>query len=873
MKKRVLSCFMALVMMLSLLPMSVLAALGETQASSVSTDSESPIQITKSVSEDGRKITMEAYAKNTVTTTTKTEPLDIVLVLDVSGSMNDPFSDSSNRLSALKNSVRSFIDSVQKNAAESDVNHRIGIVKFASDKKNTVGNETYFGNRNYSQIVKELTDASNAPELESAVNGLRHGGATRADFGMEKAEEALKDGREEAKKVVIMFTDGSTTSSNGFEMQVADDAIKRARDLKNRGVAVYTIGIFEGADPSDTEAPTNAYMNGVSSNYPEAEGYINLGTRVVGDYYFAASDAASLNQVFQKISEEISSLKVNPDANSVLSDILSPYFAFPENATDDVQVSKVRVAGKNGDNYTWGESEDITDRVTVNVTVDGNDKTISVTGFDYKENAVTEKTVNGETEYSGAKLVITFPIEADTSYTQWEEGKKYYPTNQAASMTYKNESDDQAETKLNDSPSVPVTAYKVTYEWDNAPEGAPTPPADGKYYIQGQSYSVDSTQYNPIEKKDTYGNVNGRYTFSGWKVNGEGEVVTGEQAMGTSDVTLKGEWTHTSVAVETHRVTYDPNGGRGTMNDGNSPYVAGSEVTVLKNKFYRSHYRFLYWTTNKDGTGTRYHAGDTFNINANTTLYAQWRHTGGGGGDVKPPVLDTKNHYGYIVGYTDDTVRPNGDITRAEVATIFFRLLTDESRDQYWSQTNSFTDVAADQWYNNAISTLTNAGILDGYEDGTFRPNGKITRAEFATIAVRFFDLSYEGKDLFPDIANHWAREYINQAASAGFVNGYEDGAFRPDNPITRAEAVTLVNRTLKRKPHKHHMLDNMKMWSDNMDKTVWYYEAIQEATNSHEYYMEKNDQGVEYEIWTKILPMRDWPALEKEWSQSNGGK
>lgn len=245
---------------------------------------------------------------------------------------------------------------------------------------------------------------------------------------------------------------------------------------------------------------------------------------------------------------------------------------------------------------------------------------------------------------------------------------------------------------------------------------------------------------------------------------------------------------------------------------------------------------------------------------------------GGGGGGDKPPVLDKENHYGYIVGYTDDTVRPNGDITRAEVATIFFRLLTDESRDQYWSQTNDFSDVAADQWYNNAISTLTNAGILDGYEDGTFRPNGNITRAEFATIAVRFFDLTYEGEDLFPDIANHWAREYINQAASAGFVNGYEDGTFRPDNPITRAEAVTMVNRTLERKPHKAHMLDDMKMWSDNMDKTVWYYEAIQEATNSHEYYMEKNDQNVEYEVWTKILPMRDWPALEKEWSQSNGG-
>ena len=241
-----------------------------------------------------------------------------------------------------------------------------------------------------------------------------------------------------------------------------------------------------------------------------------------------------------------------------------------------------------------------------------------------------------------------------------------------------------------------------------------------------------------------------------------------------------------------------------------------------------------------------------------------------GGGDVEPPVLDTENHYGYIVGYDDGTVRPNGKITRAEVATIFFRLLTDESRDAYWCQTNDFSDVSASDWYNNAISTLTNAGILDGYEDGTFRPNGNITRAEFATIAVRFFDLTYEGEDLFPDISDHWARDYINQAAAAGFVNGYEDGTFRPNNAITRAEAVTLVNRTLERKPHKAHLLDDMIQWPDNMDQTTWYYADIQEATNSHEYYMTTSEQGEEYEIWTELLPMRDWPALEKEWSDAN---
>ena len=260
--------------------------------------------------------------------------------------------------------------------------------------------------------------------------------------------------------------------------------------------------------------------------------------------------------------------------------------------------------------------------------------------------------------------------------------------------------------------------------------------------------------------------------------------------------------------------------------------------------------------------------------------------SGGGGGGGNKPSLNTEDHYGYIVGYpvdyatgepTDDQdrkpVKPQGKITRAEVATIFFRMLTDESRNEYWSQSNDFTDVAADAWYNNAISTMANAGILDGYEDGSFHPNGYITRAEFATIAVRFFDLSYQGEDLFPDIDGHWAQDYINQAADAGIIEGYPDGTFGPQKQITRAEAVTMVNRTLDRHPDPDHFLKDMLVWPDNLDTEAWYYADMQEATNSHEYQMKKDAQGNEYEVWTKILPIRDWEALEKEWSDANSSE
>lgn len=253
------------------------------------------------------------------------------------------------------------------------------------------------------------------------------------------------------------------------------------------------------------------------------------------------------------------------------------------------------------------------------------------------------------------------------------------------------------------------------------------------------------------------------------------------------------------------------------------------------------------------------------------------------GGYTPPPLLNTEDHFAYIVGYpvdyytgekTDDQtkmpVKPQGQITRAEVATIFFRMLTDEARNEYWSQTSSYSDVSVNNWFNNAVCTLSNAGIISGYPDGSFHPNGKITRAEFATIASRFFDVTVSGADAFPDISGHWARQYINEAAAIGIVTGYEDGTFRPQKLITRAEAMTMVNRTLGRAPEKDHLLDDMLKWPDNMDTTQWYYAQVQEATNSHEYQMATASDGTEYEIWTELLPVRDWVAFEKAWSDAN---
>ena len=237
------------------------------------------------------------------------------------------------------------------------------------------------------------------------------------------------------------------------------------------------------------------------------------------------------------------------------------------------------------------------------------------------------------------------------------------------------------------------------------------------------------------------------------------------------------------------------------------------------------------------------------------------------------PALNSKDHVAYIIGYPDLTVRPCKNITRGEVATIFFRLLTDESRKAYWSQQNSYSDVNAFSWYNNAISTLSNAGIISGYPDGTFRPDAPISRAEFATIAARFSKTVYNGGNSFSDVdESHWAFCYISLAEYLGWIIGYPDGTFRPDQTISRAEAMTLVNRVLEREVETENMLPDMQTWPDNQPG-AWYYEAVQEATNSHEYVRTDKpvpDQDFSYEDWQKILEVPDWASLEKTWTVLN---
>ena len=228
------------------------------------------------------------------------------------------------------------------------------------------------------------------------------------------------------------------------------------------------------------------------------------------------------------------------------------------------------------------------------------------------------------------------------------------------------------------------------------------------------------------------------------------------------------------------------------------------------------------------------------------------------------PQLNRDDHVAYIMGYPDGTVQPEGEITRAEACTIFFRLLTDSSRDYYFSKTNDYTDVNAGDWFNNAISTLSNAGIVTGYNDGTFRPNQPITRGEMAKIIANFANLSKGGKT-FTDLSGHWSKTYVELAAGNGWIAGYPDGSFRPDQKITRAETVTMINRVLERVPAKELRLLSrsiMLTFPDN-NPGDWYYIAIQEASNSHEYQRSVYETTGD-EMWTKLIDNVDWTKLEK---------
>ena len=277
-------------------------------------------------------------------------------------------------------------------------------------------------------------------------------------------------------------------------------------------------------------------------------------------------------------------------------------------------------------------------------------------------------------------------------------------------------------------------------------------------------------------------------------------------------------------------------------------YSSGTKVTLDKTPT-RESYTFTGWYADKALTQKI----TSVTINSDKTVYAGWEATG------VPDKLNGDDHFAYVIGYPDGKVHPKGNISRAETATIFFRLLKADIRDGNLTADNDFSDVSDGQWHNKAVSTMAKLGIVKGRRADRFDPNASITRAEFAAICARFSTRTVENSGSFSDISGHWAENEIERAAAFGWISGYPDGTFHPDARITRAEAMTMINRVLCRMPqNESNLLDSMVTWPDNKPSD-WHYLAVQEATNSHAF----NRQGEVGESWTKLTSVPDWKRYQ----------
>lgn len=585
MKKRILSILLAALMLLSVLPAYALAdnepldptdaTAEQTKAVSAETTDKS-VHVNKSISDDGTTLTLEAYLTNKVIQTTSTKPLDIVLVLDQSGSMaydfngNTTNNNTARRQYAMKQAVNTFIEKVNKQYSDQG-NHQMAIVTFAGNATQRIG---------WTAVDNNGKDA-----LIKAINGLPDNppeGATNVGAGMQKAQELMNSAKNgtDRQKIVIVFTDGVPTTQSDFNTNVANAAIGTAKTMKQEGTIVYTVGIFNGAnraqlhgdkwnyevwkdvacngavgscwggswlsdlfgknDFAAIDVPAgNRFLNYLSSNFNSAEeigiikGKYHPGHTIASagtgwkikknalrndtNYYLDVKNANELTGAFQTIIQENSTLQVEAGASTILSDTLSQYFVLNVQAGQDVTAKKWDCINKDtSGNYTWKEADS---QPPLNVEVT-EEKTIKVTGFDYTKNAVTETVKDGKTTYTGSKLVVTIPIKPDTSYNGWKQDEHYYDTNANAGLSYGENNGQKLE--LTDSPEAPVTAYTVTY----------TDGVDNETVFEDQASTVLPGTATPAFSGGTPSREG--YKFKGWN-----PIVTDTV---TENVTYTAQW-------------------------------------------------------------------------------------------------------------------------------------------------------------------------------------------------------------------------------------------------------------------------------------------------------------------------------------------
>lgn len=432
--------------------------------------------------------------------------------------------------------------------------------------------------------------------------------------------------------------------------------------------------------------------------------------------------------------------------------------------------------------------------------------------------------------------------------------------------------------KFNEFKTTGTFTVTVTYAGATVPTAVTLPEETAEYYkITGTDTTAAGTAVITIETKDgglSNDDLRGGaledivLTVSGVRAEAFGTPATVSVSVTGNSKSTRGGSTEQHYAYTTNTDTVEmtakkassgtgpaPASDKYTLTfdvDGDTSLVSsirrdeGTELSTADFKIpHKDGYTFKGWYLDKAMTEK---VGETVKLTKNMTVYGGFEKVGGPSAEVSGK-LETVDHFAYVSGYPDGTVRPEANITREETAMMFYRLLTATYRASVESKTNNFSDVAADRWSNDAISTLVNAGILSGYPDGTFNPSAPITRAEFATLVARIVGVDETAAQSFTDLGGHWAEKYVATAVKLGWIAGYDDGTFRPDGKITRAEAMTLVNRILYRYVNEAGQHTDAIKWPDNAAEK-WYYYAVQEATNGHDY--GRQDDGV-YENWTGL--------------------
>lgn len=835
------------------------------------------------------KVTLTVEGKN------RDMNADVVLVIDRSGSMDEKVDeDDTKRITKAKSAAKTFVD----NLLPTGSTNRVAIVSFGP----SATTESTF----------KTSSTTDVQALKTAINGVSASGGTNIQAGLHKAQSLFSSSTAD-NKAIILLSDGAPTYSysaghasaysnwngNNHNFRLYDfdydDAIGNGSSytlnssymvdsytVADHGIAtisegwlasqtykVYSVGVDVGNNSDAVYVLTNSANNGYfpadSSNLEDI--YVELANRM----FYAAEDAVVVDPLGDMFNlGQVSDISYSA-GTSIVWDAQSETFTwnigtisenYPPTLSYTVKIDLTK-------NPQWGNLYPTNKTTTLTYTnSEGGTSTLEfpIPQVPYGTGSILMngyRVNNAGQPIDANGAVVASPAEAAPLYSS------YYTNNGAGSLlvdqTYAvypqsvqgytfQVGSQPTEVTLTESNYAQVVWFgyvagsqQVTVYHKDRDTDAELKPSEVYYgnsgsniLLNAESITVTSTVYapdgSPTVTSVTYNPEELQYSYTFTESENQMYTIYYNKENKMRNLTVKYLEQGTSSIVAPQDVVSGQVGAIVTLN---AKSVSGYSVTLAT-------YGYTF-TSAADQEYIFYYKKDTYNppyvppvVNPPVVEPPT----------VKPPTLEKKLHFDYVQGYPDGDVRPNSLISREEVAAIFYRLMEEQSRASYYSKTNSFSDVSATRWSLRHVSTMQKAKIIEGYADGTFKPGRSITRAEFAAIAARFDKLDERVNTMFSDIKGHWSEKYIASAANKGWINGYTDGTFKPDQYITRAEAMKFINSVLDRQVKRSGIHKDAKRWPDNL-ATKWYYEDVIEATNHHDY--TRLDNG--FEQWESIKP------------------